>query len=86
MPLDKMSGPEVFGNKAVSSTEEHVAYSDLWTPANLLGSASFSQFMPSKSFIETNLKKLFPGTLTQMTMMMWVKPLSGTHRPVVVRC
>ena len=86
IPLDPISGPKVFtdDNADITVSEVNVGFSRLWSPAGLLGSATFSRFLTGQSYVTADLNGIFTTPIKKLTITFWVKPMSNVERPVLV--
>ncbi len=85
-PLSKAAGPlNALGEDEESSgTEINMAYDPLWVPTGLTGSPMFSSRV--RSHMVLDMSTIFPENIpiTQISILMWVKPRVKNHIPIIV--
>ena len=72
-PLGKNEGIKEALHDEIEGTEMNLAFDDIWTPLQIMGSPVFDAYMQHNSFILWETKDKIE-LHNEMTIMMWMKP------------
>jgi hypothetical protein len=78
-PLNKTSGPLDILVNEVSGNELSVGYDSLWVPTGQLGSPFFIDQLDHQSHMDFDFSTILAETVTDFTVLLWVKPTKTTN-------